>query len=227
MRIILLIFGLLPLRTDLNSLPPELDRILSKNYCLTYSGESRPFLPFDSAGKLKVLKGVINRNENYMVSKSDSDVGILEDSTCFNIDSALKTIAIGPKLSIGNALLVPLYDPYEIFKYAINNKFGFQKYAANGNIIYDFIRIKQDELFANIVIYFNKDHPDGLTIKLIYQQLDIMRQDIIKYKFTTQPSGRAHDKIADFLDFKDGNYKPKGAYKNYLFGNVFLISKKK
>jgi hypothetical protein len=227
MRTILFIFAMLPLKTALKLPPTQLDKILSKHYFLTYCDESRPFLAFDSVAKLMTQKGIIERNENYMVSKSDSGIGILEDSTCFNMDNVLKIMSVGPKSIIGTVLIQPLSDPYEIVNYAINNKMGFQKYVEDGNLTYNFISFKRDELIFNIVISFYNDHTDSFSIKFTYQQNRLLKQDIIRYKFVTPPSERPHGKIADFLDFKNGNYEPKEAYKKYLFGNAFLLFPKK
>jgi hypothetical protein len=219
--------ALFPLKTDLKSPPLPLDRILSKNYYLTYSDESRPFVPFGSVGSSSLQMGIINRNKNYMVSKSDSGIGILEDSTCFYMDNSVKSITVGPKSFIGNVLLLPLVDPFEIFEYATNNKMNFQKYIEDGKLTYDFICFKQDAPIIGIVISFYNDQSDSFSIKLIYQQLNIIRQDIIRYKFVAQHSEKAHDKIADFLDFKNESYEPKEAYKNFFFGNAYLLRKKK
>jgi hypothetical protein len=226
MRTLLLILALLPLKNNLRLRPPQLDIILSRHYCLTYSDESRPFLSFDSVEKLMIQKGIINRSQNYMVSKSDSDIGILQDSTCFYLDNILKTIDVGPKSIIGTLLIQPLCDPSEIINYAINNKMGFQEYVEDGKLTYDFFSFKQDELFINIAISFYNDHSDSFSIKLIYQQYPLLKEDNIRYKFVTRPAEKAHEKIADFLDFRNGKYEPKEAYKQYFFGNAFLLRKK-
>jgi hypothetical protein len=93
-------------------------------------------------------------------------------------------------------------------------------------LIYDFICFKQDEPFINIVISFSKDHTDSFSIKLIYQQYPRLKEDNIRYKFVIPPAEKTHDKIADFLDFKNGKFAPKEAYKQYFFGNAYLLRKK-
>jgi hypothetical protein len=223
MWIIILILAVFQCKPDENPPSRTLDKILSKHYTLTYSDETRRFLPFDSVGKLVTQRGIINRNENYMVSKSDSDIGILEDSTCFYMDNRLRIISVGPKSVSGAFLIQPLCDPYEIVNYAISNKMGFQEYVEDGKMTYNFIYFKKDELIYNIVISFYNDYTDSFSIKFIYNQYPFLKQDIISYKFVTPPSGSFNDKIADFLDFKDGKYQRKEPYKQYLFGNAFLM----
>jgi len=225
MRTIFLFLFLFHFTSDSNLHPLPLDKIFSKNYYLTYSDESRLFVSFDSVGTTRIEKGILNRSENYMLSKSDSELGILEDSTCFIMDNSDSTISIGPKSFVGTMLLLPLFDPYEIVSYAIDNKMGFQKYVEDGRLTYDFISFKKDEPIISIVISFYD--PNNFSIKLIYQQMNRLREDIIRYMFVARPSNTFHAKIADFLYFKSGKYSPKEAYKRYFFTNAYLILKKK
>jgi len=219
----LLLFTLFALKIGLNVPRRSLEKVLSKHYYLHYTDESRLFVPFDSVQNARMEKGTINRNENYLVSKSNSGLGILEDSTCFYIDNSQRSIDVGPRSFIGNMLLLPLLDPYEIFNYAINNRMEFQKYIEDGKLIYDFISFKQDAPIISIVISFYNDDPDRFSIRLIYQQFGDLRQDIVRYKFMERPAKGASEKIADFLDFKNGRYLPKVAYKQFSFGNAYLI----
>jgi hypothetical protein len=83
------------------------------------------------------------------------------------------------------------------------------------------------ELIFNIVISFYNDYSDSFSIKFIYQQYPFLKQDIIRYKFVSSNSGEPNDKIANFVDFENGKYEPKEAYKRYFFVNAFLMLKKK
>jgi hypothetical protein len=77
MKALLFILTLFPFKIDFKLQPSPWDKILSKHYSLAYSDETRRFLPFDSVGKLVTQTGMINRNENYLVSKSDSDIELI------------------------------------------------------------------------------------------------------------------------------------------------------
>lgn len=226
MRTILLIFSLFPLKLGLKSPSPPLNKILSKQYHLSYSDESRLFVAFDSASTPSTQKGIIDRNQNYMISISDSEVGMLEDSTCFYLNHSLKIIDVGPRSILGSVLVVPLLDPYEIVSNAIENKMVFQEYVEDRKPIYEFISFKKDNLIRSIVISFYNDHTDSFSIRLIYQQYNRLRQDVVRYKFEARATGNGNIKIADFLDLKDGKYLPKDPYKAYWFSNTYLLLKK-
>ena len=68
----LLLFTLFALKIGLNVPRRSLEKVLSKHYYLHYTDESRLFVPFDSVQNARMEKGTINRNENYLVSKSNS-----------------------------------------------------------------------------------------------------------------------------------------------------------
>src|SRR5579872_696999 len=172
MTTIYLILALLTLKKHQNVSEAVLDKILSKHYTLRYSEEGRPFVHFDSVATPKTQKGVINRNGDYMVSKSDSSVGILEDSTCLYVDSDLKRMSVGPRANLETGLVVPYYDPYEIFAYGINNKMSFQKYIEDGRLTYNFISVGPNEPMINIVLSFYKNQTDSFSIKMVYHQLN-------------------------------------------------------
>jgi hypothetical protein len=160
---IFLILGLSSLKPDVTSPSNTFDRILSKHYSLTYSAETQRFLPFDSVGDLVTQKGFINRTEDHLVSRSDSSIAILEDSTCFYLDNGLRSMDVGPKSLIGTIFIQPGWDPYEIVNYAISNKMGFQKYVEDGNLTYNFVCFKQTNSFILLYYLFI------MTIRIVFR----------------------------------------------------------
>jgi hypothetical protein len=89
------------------------------------------------------------------------------------------------------------------------------------------VGFKHEDLIFNISVSFYDDHPDSFSIKFIYQQNPLVKQDIVRYNFVTPLPENANDRIGDFLDVKNGKFEPKEAYKKYFFVNAFLLQKKK
>ena len=93
--------------------------------------------------------------------------------------------------------------------------------------LFSLFAIRHGDLIFNISISFYDDHPDSFSIKFIYQQSPFVKQDIVTYKFVTQPVEKSSERIADFLDVKNGIYEPKETFKKYFFVNTFLFQRKK
>jgi hypothetical protein len=210
---------------------PTVKLLLSKTYSSKFTVESSFYHKKDSLISLKRSYGIIKRSQNYIFSKSDFVVGILEDSNCFFINNDTKTISIGPENIDGAALALIFYDPEEIMSYANEFSTAFQKYYEGKNLTYDFIFTKKDFPMYNISLTFyplSNDDSTSLKIKMVYQRFNKIIKDVISYKFVSNVTFEGGKNIRDYLEIKNGKHVSKSEFKDFtVFDSYPLAGKQK
>lgn len=201
---------------------PALKKLLSKTYATTFQIESSFYGNTDSLMQHKKYSGVIKRTSDYIYSKIDFAKCIYQEPTCLILNNLLKLIDVGPKKILRSSLLIPFYDPYELFDYALQFNSGYQKFFEGSNLNYDFIFLQKDDALVNVdfILDTNYKRNQDLKIKIIYHQLNNIVKDIIDYHFVKDISRENESRIEDFLEINDNNkYTLKPKYNGYLLGD--------
>ena len=115
-------------------------------------------------------------------------------------------------------MLIPFYDPLEIFKYAIENNNSYKKIVGDEKIKYDF-KFASDSIAVKHIFITENNKNNSFVIEFIYQSLQDEIKEIISYKILPDSSNKETKNIMEYIQEKNGKFILRSEFKNYAFFN--------
>jgi len=193
------------------------EKLNSKKYTLKFSIESKLLDTVEITAPQKI-NGSITRNGDYIYVESPLGIGVFQDSLCLYIDKIDSMVSLDRPFSLSTLLVIPFYDPIEIYNYAIKYNNSYKKIPEKNRITHDFM-FSSDTVAAKHIVIKEDKNSNSFIIDFTYQSLEDKRRDIISYKMLKHSIDKEKKNIEDFIEEKNGKYSLKSELKGYTFFN--------